>query len=92
MANTISFDSEKARYEIFVDGTFAGHVDAQDTGDVVEMPHTIILDEFGGQGLARELVTYALDDLRAQDRKIVPECTYVQGFIEKNPSYADLVA
>lgn len=92
MANEVRHNPDKQRYEIFVDGTFAGHVDANDNGEAVAMPHTIVLDEFGGRGLAAELVTFALDDLRKQGRSVLPQCPYVKRFIEKNPEYADMVA
>ena len=91
MNTNVEFNADRERYEITVDGEFAGHVDALDEGAAIRMPHTVVLERFGGLGLAKTLVTYALDDIRARERKIVPVCPYVESFIEKNPSYADLV-
>ena len=92
MTNATSFNADKQRYEIHVDGTFAGFTQALDRGgDVVDMPHTVVFDEFEGQGLASQLVTGALDDLRSQGQKIVPTCPYVAAFVEKHSDYADLL-
>lgn len=91
MNTDVSFNSDKERYEISVDGEFAGWVDAKDDGDVLRMPHTVVLEEFGGKGVAKILVAAALDDIRARGRMIVPRCPYVVDFVEKNPQYGDLV-
>ena len=69
-----------------------GFTQAFEDGDVVTFPHTEVFDEFEGQGLASELVTGALDDIRAQGKKVVATCPYVARFIEKHPDYADLLA
>lgn len=92
MTNTIDFNADANRYEIHVDGTFAGFTQAFTDGDVVTFPHTKVLDEFEGQGLASELVSGALDDVRERGKKVVATCEYVSHFIEKHDEYADLVA
>lgn len=92
MTNTVSLNVEKQRYEIFVDGALAGLTQAIEDGEVVTMPHTKVFDEFEGQGLASQLVTAALDDIRSRGKRIIPECPYVARFIEKHPDYADLLA
>ena len=59
---------------------------------VATLQHTIINEEYGRQGYARALVTLVLDDLRKQNVKIVPECTYVQGYLRRYPEYNDMLA
>ncbi len=92
MTTTVSLNVDKQRYEIFVDGTLAGLTQAIADGEVVTMPHTKVFDEFEGQGLASQLVTGALDDIRSRGQRIIAECPYVARFIEKHPDYADLLA
>lgn len=91
MNTDVTFNAEKERYEITVDGEFAGYVDAKDDGDVLRMPHTVVLEQFGGKGVAKILVTQALDDIRVRGRKIAPRCPYIVDFLEVNPTYGDLV-
>jgi predicted GNAT family acetyltransferase len=57
----------------------------------VEMVHTEVPAEYQGQGLAGKLAKTALEWARAQGFKVVPSCSYIKGYIEKHPEYADLV-
>ena len=81
-----------SRYELRIDGELVGIADYVVRGDVVVIPHTEIERGRRGNGLGAVLVRGALDDLRAQGRRVVPRCWYVAEFIEQNASYADLVA
>ncbi len=84
---------ENSRYEIHVDGEVAGFTEAKERSDgVVLFPHTVVDDAYEGQGVAAQLVTGALDDVRAHGRRIEVTCEYVLGFLEKNPEYRDLLA
>ncbi|HEY3259270.1 MAG TPA: GNAT family N-acetyltransferase, partial [Pseudonocardiaceae bacterium] len=47
--------------------------------------------EFGGRGLAGQLVQHALDDTRRRGLAVLPFCPYVRGFIARHPEYVDLV-
>jgi predicted GNAT family acetyltransferase len=82
---------ERSRYEILVDGTFAGFTHYQPTEGSLVFDHTVIKEQFAGQGLASTLVRATLDDVRARQGRIVPLCEYVAAWLEKNPDYADLV-
>jgi hypothetical protein len=83
--------TERSRYEILVDGTFAGFTHYRHHGGALVFDHTVIKEQFSGQGLASKLVHATLDDVRARDIRIVPLCEYVAGWLEKHPDYADLV-
>lgn len=43
----------------------------------IDAEHTIVKSEFGGQGLAGELVKKLIEDARAENKKIIPTCSYV---------------
>ena len=92
MSNNITHNADEKRYEIEVDGILAGFTQAIEDGDVVTFPHTEIFDQFEGQGLASELVTGALDDVRVRGKKVIATCPYVKRFIDRHPDYADLLA
>jgi hypothetical protein len=83
--------TQRSRYEILVDGTFAGFTHYQPLEGSLVFDHTVIKDGFAGQGLAAKLVRATLDDVRAQQGRIVPLCEYVAGWLEKHPDYDDLV-
>ncbi|MCW2800749.1 MAG: family N-acetyltransferase [Aeromicrobium sp.] len=90
MSTKVIHNAGEQRYEIEVDGILAGFTQAFEAGDIVTFPHTVIFDQFEGQGLASELVAGALDDVRVRGKRIVVTCPYVTRFIDKHPDYADL--
>lgn len=92
MTTVVSVNEDEGRYEITVDDVLAGFTEFQIHGDVANFPHTVIESEFGGRGLATELIRGALDDMRARGLKVRPRCPFVRAFIEKHPDYADLLA
>lgn len=91
--NVVVHNTDEQRYEIHVDGILAGFTEAKEDGsDVVVFPHTVVFEQFEGQGLASELVAGALDDIRVRGKRIVAQCPYVARFVEKHSDYADLLA
>jgi uncharacterized protein len=90
MATEIRNNGEQCRYELAIDGKLVGIADYRIVGDVVVFPHTEIERSRRGQGLGAQLVQYALDDVRATNRRVEPQCWYVAEFIGQHPEYADL--
>ena len=87
--------AEAGRFSITVDGQKAGFtqfVDHDtDRGGQRIFFHTEIDKEFGGRGLATILIRGALEATRADGLRIVPVCSMVAGFVEKNDEFADAV-
>jgi predicted GNAT family acetyltransferase len=83
---------EQCRYELVIDGEVVGLAEYRVVGDVVVFPHTEIERSRRGNGLGAELVKYALDDVRAGNRRVRPQCWYVAEFIAEHPEYADLAS
>ncbi|HEY0400428.1 MAG TPA: GNAT family N-acetyltransferase, partial [Blastococcus sp.] len=54
--------------------------------------HTEVDPDAGQDGLGSTLVRAALDDVRGRGGSVVPQCSFVRGWIERHPEYADLVA
>ncbi|MEO7260764.1 MAG: GNAT family N-acetyltransferase [Jatrophihabitantaceae bacterium] len=88
---SLNRDDDAGRYEIRLGSRRVGLADFFRRGDVVVIPHTETSPEYGGRGLASQLVRYCLDDIRAQSLRVEPACPFVAAFIRKNPEYADLV-
>ena len=81
-----------SRFEIVVDDDVAGFVDYRRDGDTITLVHTEIGDAHEGQGLGGKLARGALDLVRSEGGKVVPQCAFIKGWIEKHPDYQDLVA
>ena len=79
------------RYELTVDGHLAATYYAISDG-VITFIHTEVPPELGGKGVASRLIRGALDQVRADGLKVIPQCPFVKAFIEKNASYQDLLA
>jgi uncharacterized protein len=92
MTTTVTANDDEGRYEINVDDELAGFTVFTVAGDVATFPHTEIASEFEGQGLGKQLIGGALDDMRSRGLKVVALCPFVREFIEKNPEYQDLLA
>lgn len=81
-----------ARYEISIDGELVGFTEYRDHGSVREIYHTEVLPGWEGRGLGSRLLKGALDDVRAQGKKVTPTCPMLAGYIGKHPEEQDLVA
>jgi predicted GNAT family acetyltransferase len=80
------------RYEVWADDRLAGEIRYTLDGEVVAMVHTEVDAELEGKGLGQALVAGALDDVRAQGRRVRPLCPFVAKYIARHADYADLVA
>jgi uncharacterized protein len=84
-------DAEK-RYTGAVEGRVAAFAEFIPTGELVMFTHTQTDPSFEGQGVASQLVRWALDDVRARGLHVVPLCPFVKTYIDKHADeYGDLV-
>ena len=83
---------EAERYEIRDGERVLGFAAYQRRGDTVVFTHTEVDPDAGQSGLGSTLVRAALDDVRSRGGSVVPRCSFVRGWIERHPEYADLVA
>lgn len=91
MSTEVRDNPEKSRFEILVDGAVAGFSEYKLSQDTIAFTHTVVEDAYEGQGLAKVLVTQALDTSRDTGLSVLPFCPYVRRFIDKDRSYLDLV-
>ncbi len=82
---------DQDRYEVRAGSRVVGRADYHRDGDRIVIPHTYIDPAHRGQGLARRMVEYALDDIRRRGLKVVPACPFVADYLGKHPENADLL-
>jgi predicted GNAT family acetyltransferase len=92
METTVRDDPEESRYEIRDGDRVLGLAAYERRGDTTVFTHTTVDPDAGQDGLGSTLVRAALDDVRARGGSVVPQCSFVRGWIERHPDYADLVA
>jgi predicted GNAT family acetyltransferase len=83
--------SQRSRFEVYLDGELAGFADYRHLGDRLSFPHVEVSERFTGRGLATALVRTALDEARQRGAGVLPLCPFVREFIARNPEYLDLV-
>ncbi len=87
----VSNNAELKRYEVKVGDDLAGFAEYMLSNGLITFTHTEIDPAFEGKGLGSELVRFALDDVRATgERKVLPLCPFVKGWMAKHPEYQDL--
>ena len=90
----ITTNEAASRYEISVGGEIAGFAEYELSSDrrTITFVHTVVEDAFEGQGVGSRLARGALDDARARGLRVVAQCPFIRGWIDKHPDYADLLA
>jgi predicted GNAT family acetyltransferase len=94
VSNRVVHVPELSRYELLAGdgGQRLGFVDYRPAGVSVIVSHTEIAPGNEGMGLGAELVSGALDAIRASGKTVIPTCPFTAAFIHRHPEeYADLV-
>jgi predicted GNAT family acetyltransferase len=91
MTYDIRHNEEESRFETTVEGQTAFAEYDMDDEKTIVFTHTIVPDELSGRGIANQLVTKALDYARAKELTVVPQCSFVAGYIERHPEFKDLL-
>jgi uncharacterized protein len=90
---TVRHNPGRGRFEILDAGNVVGKAVYKDYDGGASPQriffHTVINEEYGGQGLAGQLATAALDETVSAGAGIVPVCPYIKKFLTKHPEYAD---
>ena len=88
----VARDDAGKRYTATVDGRVAALAEFIPTPELVVFTHTETDPSFEGQGVASQLVRWALDDVRARGLQVLPLCPFVKAYIGKHmDEYGDLV-
>lgn len=99
-APAVRHEPEAGRYAAYLDGQEAGFMTYRLEGDdLIVLDHTVVPEAFGGRGIASALAEVVLADVRAgagavagEQRRLVPQCSFVAGYLRKHPELADLAA
>ncbi len=87
----VTHNEAEQRFETQVYGELAV-CEYQLEGDRMVFTHTYVPPELRGRGVAQKLVRVALDYARDQKRPIVPACSYVAAYVQRNREYQPLLA
>jgi len=91
MSITVTDVPDKERWEARAGQTLAGLAAYRRTDDLVVFTHTVVEDDFAGQGVGGSLAKAALDAAREQGLRVRPDCPFIAEWITRHPDYEDLV-
>ena len=92
MANgEVRHDEAQRRFELEEEGQ-VGFLTYILQDERIVFTHTIVPPELEGRGIGGRIVKEGLAHARAQGLKVVPQCSFVRGYIERHEEYGDLVA
>jgi predicted GNAT family acetyltransferase len=90
MSDGVRNNTSLNRFELDIDGQQAVAY-YRTTPGVITFVHTEVPQALSGQGVATRLIRGALEMVRAQGLKVVPQCPFVSAFMGKHPEYNDLL-
>jgi predicted GNAT family acetyltransferase len=79
------------KFELYVDGTPAGMLTYTVDNGLYALHHEEIDEHFQGRGMGSQLVSHALEQIRASGSQVLPYCPFVQSYLQSHPEYLDLV-
>lgn len=88
---TVRDNPDQNRYEARIGGVVAGFSVYQLAADQITFLHTEVAPKFEGKGVGSAIARYALDEVRAGGRSVIPQCPFIKAWIDGHPDYQSLV-
>jgi predicted GNAT family acetyltransferase len=89
----VARDEPNSRYTMVLGDQLAGFAEYREQGGQIHFTHTVVQEEFEGQGVGSRLAAFALDDARSRGLKVVPQCSFIAAYVKRHEKdYGDLVA
>ena len=83
-------NADAQRYEALIDG-YRSIVQYRLDEDQITFLHTEVPEALEGRGIGSALARAALDDARARNFRVIPQCPFVREYIRRHPEYESLV-
>lgn len=88
--HTITHNREAQRYEMDL-GEDMALVDYERAPGVIILTHTFVPAAYEGQGLGSELARTVLEDIRRQELRVLPVCSFMVRYIMRHPEWEEIV-
>jgi predicted GNAT family acetyltransferase len=94
----VADNADRSRYEarltdpVTGEQALAGVLVYDDADGARTLLHTVVWQEHSGHGIGGRLASRAFADARERGARIVPVCTFVQGWLARHPEQTDVVA
>jgi predicted GNAT family acetyltransferase len=91
MEEKVIHEKENDRFVIYVE-SHEVYVEYTMRNNIIDLHHTYTHPALRGKGLAAHVVRAAFEFAKENNLKVIPTCSYVQAFINKNDEYTDFIA
>jgi len=82
---------ETNAFVIHMDGGQVGEITYAPSGeDAWVVNHTYVSPAYRGRDIARRLLDQVVEEARAQNKRIIPLCSYAAVQFRRNPNYSDV--
>ena len=81
-----------SRYELRIDGELIGSAEYAASPSSVSITRVFTRPTHRNQGLAAEITEYAVQQIVASGRKVVPLCSYAAAWFSHHPELKDALA
>jgi predicted GNAT family acetyltransferase len=90
MSTRIEDLADRNRLELYEDDTRVAELHYQRAREILVLEHTEVEPGRRGKGYAGQLVRAALDQAKAENRRVIVVCPYAKGWLARHPDYAVL--
>lgn len=93
MSDELAHEPDADRYVLRRGGTVVAVADYAIRGNSISFTHTYTQPSLRGQGLAADVVDFAMNDVeRTTQLRVVPMCWYVAEWFDKHPERSALLS
>ena len=88
---TVQHVPERHRFEVHIEGKTALLLFRLSDG-IITFTHTEVPPEFEGHGIGGQLAHAALEFAKAENLRVVPQCSFMTAYMHHHPEYQGLLA
>jgi predicted GNAT family acetyltransferase len=87
----IIHNKDERKFYGIINGVEAHLIYDEPEENILNYYHTYVPNELRGKGIAGKLVAFALKYAKANNKKIIPSCSFVYAFLQRNKEYSGLI-
>jgi predicted GNAT family acetyltransferase len=87
----IKHDKKSKRFVAEFEG-YEAYLSYNVVNDIIDLIYAYTPPEIRGKGIAKIVAEYAFNYAKENNLKVIPTCSYVQAFVERNDKYKNLLA
>ena len=93
MTKTFTNETDAKRYTLHDGDELLAVLDYASNGQAISLTRAFTSPAHRGQGLAAEIVEYAVDDIeKTSELRVIPMCWYVGEWFDKHPERSGLLS